>query len=527
MTLTIEQWLQKSVQEPHWLQTNDAITSIPKTTNQDSRLIAGLLAHYLRRSVPISVSWQRQFIRLMKQAFQQGHVPTGLVNRKPVWFHLLQLRLTELYSDIAMPNQPSLAIVVQLAGYFGTLVKLALAVEMKTQTVEEAIAGRQSPFDYRGVLGDVSSTQNHLSIPTLMRLIAKQPLPSIRDVDALVPYQLSIHPKLPKMKRFLIHEAVMNGHIRLARELLLRYPKLWSSRDNWNRTPLHLMKIFGVSLDEVGLSQSEIQSVEQLRDGFGRTATDVEEWKNRLVQAEDVLERPTDNGGWSTVVLKEYRGARQQVDSINYQDLSWDTFLERYASCSKPVLIRGAPNVEAMQSRWKQSRFLHHHAKMPVEVGDIPYASSLGRKGYSTTFADYWQKQKDYVFVQLHPQHHQKILSDIPKMGYFDGFPVVNTQFYQGAAGTGAPMHLHTDAWNCLVYGEKRWFLMPPFQGIYSSQPILEWVKGDMSLLTSTMLECTQRAGDILYVPKYWSHAVLNIQECIGFAKECINPYLA
>lgn len=33
-------------------------------------------------------------------------------------------------------------------------------------------------------------------------------------------------------------------------------------------------------------------------------------------------------------------------------------------------------------------------------------------------------------------------------------------------------------------------------------------------------LECVQSAGDVLYVPARWSHATVNIDECIGLAVE-------
>ena len=82
---------------------------------------------------------------------------------------------------------------------------------------------------------------------------------------------------------------------------------------------------------------------------------------------------------------------------------------------------------------------------------------------------------------------------------------------------------MHVDAWNLLVHGQKRWFLAPPFQGVYSATPILDWLSSYQP--KAQILECTQYAGDILYVPKYWSHAVVNTQECVGFAREFFQPY--
>ena len=66
---------------------------------------------------------------------------------------------------------------------------------------------------------------------------------------------------------------------------------------------------------------------------------------------------------------------------------------------------------------------------------------------------------------------------------------------------------------------------MPPFKGVYSAMPVRQWV--DTIVSSMNVLECVQKDGDVLYVPKYWSHAVLNTKESIGIAREFINPYLA
>lgn len=129
-------------------------------------------------------------------------------------------------------------------------------------------------------------------------------------------------------------------------------------------------------------------------------------------------------------------------------------------------------------------------------------------------------------------------------------------QFYLGSPGTGAPMHVHKDAWNALIYGQKRWFLLPPALSLYSTVPASEWVqdlarlrqyrtstesKGKSSSsindeytlfyksfpfsflqdqLDNEILQCTQEAGDVMYVPHGWGHAVLNTQTSIGVAVE-------
>jgi hypothetical protein len=101
-------------------------------------------------------------------------------------------------------------------------------------------------------------------------------------------------------------------------------------------------------------------------------------------------------------------------------------------------------------------------------------------------------------------------------------------QFYLGPAGSGAPIHFHKDAVNFLVYGEKEWFLFPPNRSMYSTIPIAEWVTNE-EVATSYLLgrqgadaaiQCTQLAGDLMYVPYEWGHGVLNLEPSIGVAIE-------
>ena len=107
------------------------------------------------------------------------------------------------------------------------------------------------------------------------------------------------------------------------------------------------------------------------------------------------------------------------------------------------------------------------------------------------------------------------------------------------AAGSGAPVHFHCDAWNALAHGRKRWFLYPPAVALYSKQPIAKWLAeqanrtssspsslgdgGSFSLESAApegAITCTQRAGDVLYVPCDWGHGVLNLRHSVGVAVE-------
>jgi hypothetical protein len=38
-------------------------------------------------------------------------------------------------------------------------------------------------------------------------------------------------------------------------------------------------------------------------------------------------------------------------------------------------------------------------------------------------------------------------------------------------------------------------------------------------------MECMQQAGDVMYVPMTWGHAVLNVQTSIGVATNFEQPF--
>jgi hypothetical protein len=101
--------------------------------------------------------------------------------------------------------------------------------------------------------------------------------------------------------------------------------------------------------------------------------------------------------------------------------------------------------------------------------------------------------------------------------------PAPSPQFYLGGPGTGSPFHFHKDAFNALMYGKKRWFLIPPASALYSTVPISTWVVNtslDGPKAPKGLQMCTQNAGDVLYIPHGWAHGVVNLETSVGVAVE-------
>ena len=90
-----------------------------------------------------------------------------------------------------------------------------------------------------------------------------------------------------------------------------------------------------------------------------------------------------------------------------------------------------------------------------------------------------------------------------------------------GEHGAGLPFHNHGESWLGLVHGSKHWFLYPP--GTAASVPmdvisgVQYWARNVLPTLGGNKpMQCTQKPGEILYVPQGWIHATLNIGEAVA-----------
>eukprot|EP01038_Epipyxis_sp_PR26KG_P013711 gene13711-18391_t len=115
-------------------------------------------------------------------------------------------------------------------------------------------------------------------------------------------------------------------------------------------------------------------------------------------------------------------------------------------------------------------------------------------------------------------------------------------QFYLGPTFSGAPFHNHAPAFNYLVKGKKLWFITPPGRDLYSSLHPLEWIASGgagfqnqsatskaeakkNSIYNDKICHIEQNEGEILYIPRHWSHQTLNVEDSMGFALE-IRKYI-
>ena len=100
---------------------------------------------------------------------------------------------------------------------------------------------------------------------------------------------------------------------------------------------------------------------------------------------------------------------------------------------------------------------------------------------------------------------------------------------YRGGPWSGNPFHMHSDALNMVVAGRKRWYWVTPRAAMWTRRHIQEYtgenkgrpwtdfaaIHGDMSGQDEAdqVMECVQRAGDVMYIAGGWGHTSMFIDD--------------
>ena len=259
-------------------------------------------------------------------------------------------------------------------------------------------------------------------------------------------------------------------------------------------------------------------------------------------------EQISDQGG-----LKEERCDIAEVHpgDLPPGGLTSNYFFQTYVARGVPVIFRGAGVDLPSRRAFAKDSFVAKYGAWKVPVSTVPYAGSFGMPSAVTTLgalAGARQSAQEsealggqsYAFSTAMPEWQRSIAEDAPPPAFLSSLlgaqpgpgGSFETQFFLGPAGSGAPVHFHGHAVNCLAFGTKQWFLYPPAQAFYSKTPAEQWVLTNHSSSspstpasssaesTTEPFQCVQRAGDIMFVPTLWGHGTLNLHQSIGTAYE-------
>eukprot|EP00750_Incisomonas_marina_P026099 INCI5869.9.p1 GENE.INCI5869.9~~INCI5869.9.p1 ORF type:complete len:668 (+),score=114.18 INCI5869.9:958-2961(+) len=147
--------------------------------------------------------------------------------------------------------------------------------------------------------------------------------------------------------------------------------------------------------------------------------------------------------------------------------------------------------------------------KDPMYILDNPWREMLEAHDYPEPLEPWFSPEKFSTIYDYETRHSISLL-------------------YLGPANAGTQFHSHTTAWNVLLYGEKRWFMYPPYlrdiaeSNHYANDTVsmAEWVNSSYPHVQNYVFECTQHPGDMFLVPGRWEHAILNTKDSIGLANQ-------
>ncbi|KAF9136463.1 hypothetical protein BGX30_011166 [Mortierella sp. GBA39] len=237
------------------------------------------------------------------------------------------------------------------------------------------------------------------------------------------------------------------------------------------------------------------------------------------------------------------------VENIDrHSGLSLEDFIQQYERPGKPVIITdGAKHWPAM-TKWSTEYFLKTwpDAVLRAESVDVKVEN----------YFKYAQGTKDesplYLFDKKFGERCQGILEDMEVPVYFreDFFGMMKERrpdyrwIIIGPARSGSTFHKDpnaTSAWNAVITGSKKWIMFPPHilpPGVFTNEDesevtspvsLMEWFS---NFYASTQfpddpadrpLEGICREGEIMFVPRGWWHAVVNLEDCIAITQNYVG----
>ncbi|XP_022287534.2 uncharacterized protein LOC111100176 isoform X2 [Crassostrea virginica] len=244
----------------------------------------------------------------------------------------------------------------------------------------------------------------------------------------------------------------------------------------------------------------------------------------------------SDPSNWrpaSKEALRLYGSSKCTVDRRDVGDLTVKEFEETYRF-KKPVIVSFPQGASGWTDprKWALPSLKKEYGQWYVLSGN---SLEIVRKGGNgdvqssfTEFVDSLMQDRDeigepfYIFDRMF-YNDSSLPRTLKPPKYFeikDG--VDDSIFFLGASSSGVSFHKHADAWNGVIYGQKRWFLYPkthtPPGGVYPGFTQMEWYNKIYPSLSEadSPMECVQEAGEILYLPEGTYHGTINLGDTVA-----------
>ncbi len=219
-----------------------------------------------------------------------------------------------------------------------------------------------------------------------------------------------------------------------------------------------------------------------------------------------------------------------------------DEFFRRYFDKRRPVLIKRGAKEWPLMKKWSKQYIVSIAGnEVCTVVSDSRPASSQQQETLKRYFKEH--RNKSTLTLQKYDREYApKYLEDVPiPSPFFSNETIHRFFFYHSIENAGTLPHRHGDAFNILVSGKKKWVFydasplhskkgFDKMNEFHQSYPpgshACDWFANEVNKLASALrrtqvYQCIQEPGDIVYIPRDYAHAVLNLDEVLGVVFEC------
>ncbi|KAK4257042.1 hypothetical protein QN277_006686 [Acacia crassicarpa] len=278
-----------------------------------------------------------------------------------------------------------------------------------------------------------------------------------------------------------------------------------------------------------------------------------------------------------------------QVEKVNGKELTYGEFVNRYMEKNCPVVLTGLMDDWRACKDWVTVNgqpnlqfFSSHFGSSKVQVADCGTREFTDQKREEMRVSDFisrWLEGspvqpntenhdsnghgsvlylKDWHFVKEYPEYLAYITPvffrddwlnfylDYYKMhtdpdSYQQNSEICCSDYrfvYMGAKGSWTPLHadvFRSYSWSANVCGKKRWLFLAPQQShLVFDRNVKSCVYDILAEVSESKfpgfkktiwLECTQEAGEIIFVPSGWYHQVHNLEDAISINHNWFNAY--
>ncbi|XP_045511670.1 2-oxoglutarate and iron-dependent oxygenase JMJD4 homolog isoform X3 [Colias croceus] len=243
-----------------------------------------------------------------------------------------------------------------------------------------------------------------------------------------------------------------------------------------------------------------------------------------------------------------------QIPVVDYKNLPYDTFFEKFMLPNAPVIIQNICNEWESSKHWvvndkiNYDYFITNYGEFEAPIADCNKINFNAQCKCDMKIIDYinYLKNENKQEVLYLKDWHLKATLQKENLAY--NFYKVPTCFasdwlneyaedmqeddfrfvYIGPKDSWTPLHADvysSYSWSVNVVGRKKWVLFPP-----GEEEKLKDTLGNLPLLFNTQdhknikyFEIIQEKGDAIFVPSGWYHQVFNLHDTISVNHNFIN----